>query len=124
MRVSSLVAPAAFIGLTSAAAVAKRNFGIPHEDGFPYPSDEQLLLISKDAGGKLPNDAATVPLGPISTVTLQLIAFNELFEVSYFNSLLSNITSKAEGYTELGMFTEAAEKTIEVVLAVSTLEET
>jgi hypothetical protein len=119
MRTSSLIAPAALLSLANAAALAPRAFNIPDNDGFPNPTPEQLAIISKEAGGKLPGGALPSDLGPASTVAWQLITFNEYFETSYFSSLLNNLTSGAPGYTELGASTGAAEATIRTVLAVS-----
>ncbi|KAH6691608.1 hypothetical protein F5X68DRAFT_252668 [Plectosphaerella plurivora] len=117
MRTSNLFAPAALLSLASGAALAPRAFNIPDNNGFPNPTPEQLTLIAKQAGGKLPGGALPSDLGPASTVAFQLIAFNEFFETSYFSSLLNNITSGAPGYTELGASTGAAEATIRAVLA-------
>ncbi|KAM3447886.1 hypothetical protein MY3296_008302 [Beauveria thailandica] len=71
---------------------------IPNNDGFPKPNAQQQIAIAKAAGGLLPNVKLPTKLGPGSTTTFQLIAFNELFEVAFFNSLLSNITNRVEGY--------------------------
>ncbi|KAM3498522.1 hypothetical protein MY10362_008161 [Beauveria mimosiformis] len=71
---------------------------IPNNDGFPEPSAQQQIAIAKAAGGLLPNVKLPTKLGPGSTTTFQLIAFNELFEVAFFNSLLKNITNHVEGY--------------------------
>ncbi|EGX89768.1 late sexual development protein [Cordyceps militaris CM01] len=81
----------ALLGCASGAA-------IPSNDGFPSPSTQQQLSIAKDAGGLLPNVPLPTKLGPGSKTTFQLIAFNELFEVAFFDSLLQNITQGVEGY--------------------------
>ncbi|XWW97969.1 hypothetical protein V2A60_005965 [Cordyceps javanica] len=81
----------ALLGCVSAAA-------IPSNDGFPNPNAQQSLSIAKDAGGLLPNVPLPTKLGPGSKTTFQLIAFNELFEVAFFDSLLQNVTKGVEGY--------------------------
>ncbi|KAJ3497797.1 hypothetical protein NLG97_g1621 [Lecanicillium saksenae] len=71
---------------------------IPSNDGFPKPNAQQQLSIAKDAGGLLPNVPLPTKLGPGSKTTFQLIAFNELFEIAFFDSLLTNVTKGVEGY--------------------------
>jgi hypothetical protein len=94
---SKIVAPAAIVGAASARKVA-RAFGEPTENGFPNPNDQQVLAIAQQAGGKLPNAPPATSVGDGTATAFQLIAFNELFEVSYFTSLINNITSNAPGY--------------------------
>lgn len=79
------------LGLVTGAAV-------PNNDGFPMPNKDQQVTLAKQAGGKLPNVALPKKLGPGSTTAFQLIAFNELFETAYFDSLLQNITNGVQGY--------------------------
>ncbi|KAK8149473.1 vesicle coat component [Beauveria asiatica] len=79
------------LGLVTGAAV-------PSNDGFPMPNKDQQVTLAKQAGGKLPNVALPKKLGPGSTTAFQLIAFNELFETAYFDSLLQNITNGVQGY--------------------------
>ncbi|OAA72456.1 COPII coat assembly protein sec16 [Cordyceps fumosorosea ARSEF 2679] len=79
------------IGLVAGAAV-------PSNDGFPKPNSDQQVVLAQQAGGKLPNIALPTKIGPESTTALQLIAFNELFETAFFNSLLQNITNGTQGY--------------------------
>lgn len=81
----------ALVGCASAAV-------IPNNDGFPKPNAQQLISIAKVAGGLLPNVPLPTKLGPGSKTTFQLIAFNELFEVAFFDSLLQNVTRGVEGY--------------------------
>ncbi|EME40721.1 hypothetical protein DOTSEDRAFT_74307 [Dothistroma septosporum NZE10] len=69
-------------------------FKFPLSNGFPniqVPSDA-LTTIQKQAHGTLPNGALPKKLNDTSATVLQLIAFNEIFEVAYFTSLLGNIT--------------------------------
>lgn len=89
--IKSLSSVAALLGCASAAV-------IPNNDGFPKPNAQQQLSIAKDAGGLLPNVALPTKLGPGSKTTFQLIAFNELFEIAFFDSLLTNVTRGVEGF--------------------------
>lgn len=67
-------------------------------DGMPSPSPDQLKMIEQNAHGTLPNGPPPPVISSEGIVNLQLIAFNELFEVAFFNSLITNITNKVEGY--------------------------
>ena len=51
--------------------------------------------------------------------TLQIIAYNEIFEVAYFSSLLSNVTNNVTGYTDLPLDRDYVIATLEAVVAVS-----
>lgn len=51
-------------------------------DGFPNPSPDQLKAIENLAGGTPPEGDLPKKLDDDSLTALQLIAFNELFEVS------------------------------------------
>jgi hypothetical protein len=73
----------------------------PLQDGFPdiaNPSPE-LQAISEAARGTLSNapPPAKAP-GPDTITSLQLIAFNELFEVFFFTELLNRIQGGAPGF--------------------------
>lgn len=95
-----LKALTAVTGLVASATAATlpRSFSQTKDNGFPKPSAQEILDISKAAGGKLPPGSLPTGLSPTSITTLQLIAFNELFEVAYFSSLLSNLTLNLDGY--------------------------
>ncbi|OAA57332.1 late sexual development protein [Cordyceps fumosorosea ARSEF 2679] len=82
------------IGLLGAVSAAV----IPNNDGFPKPDTQQSLSLAKEAGGLLPNVPLPTKLGPGSKTTFQLIAFNELFETAFFDSLLQNVTKGVQGY--------------------------
>jgi hypothetical protein len=72
----------------------------PLADGFPEPSNSQLLIIEDLAHGTLP-DGSPPPPGSISQdgiTNLQLIEFNENFEVAFFSSLLFNVTTNVAGF--------------------------
>ena len=66
--------------------------------GFPNPTAAQTKQIEQQAFGTLPNTPLPASLSSGSITTLQLIAFNEIFEVAYFHQLLNNVTSKVKGY--------------------------
>jgi hypothetical protein len=87
-------------------------------NGFPSPSAAQLLAIEELAHGTLPNGPPPPP-GAISAegiTNLQLINFNENFEVAFFASLLNNVTTNVAGF----QISDATEKNfvIEVLTAV------
>lgn len=77
-------------------------------DGMPDPNSEQRKLIEQNAHGTLPNGVPPPVISDRGIVNLQLIAFNELFEVAFFNSLVNNITNNVTGYT----FSDTAERGI------------
>jgi hypothetical protein len=102
---SSVVALLGVTSFVSAASVnLKRGSTLidravpPLPDGMPNPNQEQLEDIQHRARGTLPNTPAPSKISPEGIVSLQLIAFNELFEVAYFNDLLLNVTGNVEGY--------------------------
>ncbi|PWY79308.1 putative sexual development protein [Aspergillus heteromorphus CBS 117.55] len=64
----------------------------------PNPDDSQLQQISLNAHGTPPNSPLPATISQNGITNLQLIAFNELFEVAFFNQLLLNITTNVEGY--------------------------
>lgn len=67
-------------------------------DGMPYPSPSELDLIEQNAHGTLPNGPPPPVISSQGITNLQLIAFNELFEVAFFDELLNNVTDNLEGY--------------------------
>lgn len=73
----------------------------PLNNGFPdiqNPS-EALNEINQAAHGSLSNAQPPAKLpGPETLTSLQLIAFNELFEVFFFTELLNRIVSNAPGF--------------------------
>ncbi|KAL8788961.1 MAG: hypothetical protein Q9213_001370 [Squamulea squamosa] len=84
------------IALAATVVAAPAKFPLP--DGFPNPSPDQLLSIEKAAGGFLPNAPLPTILSPNATTALKLLANNELFEVAFFDQLLTNITTNVPGY--------------------------
>jgi len=73
-------------------------FTFPLANGFPNVDNATLRSIEEAAHGTLPNGALPTTLNATSVATLQLIAFNEIFEVAYFTSLIQNITNNVAGY--------------------------
>lgn len=67
-------------------------------DGLPYPSPSELKLIEQNAQGTLPNGPPPPVISNRGILNLQLVAFNELFEVAFFGELLTNVTEDIEGY--------------------------
>ncbi|CZT44628.1 related to sexual development protein (LsdA) [Rhynchosporium secalis] len=55
--------------------------------------------IQKQAHGSQPDGPPPPNINPNTLTSLRLIAFNELFEVAFFSSLLSNISTNTSGYT-------------------------
>ncbi|KAJ5587597.1 uncharacterized protein N7459_003362 [Penicillium hispanicum] len=96
-----LNAAVAVLSLASAIAAAplktvRASSELP--DGMPNPSPSELKKIEENAHGTLPNGPPPPVISDLGIVNLQLIAFNELFEVAFFNELLVNITKNVEGY--------------------------
>lgn len=68
-------------------------------DGFPNFNTQQLAAVEILAHGTLPN-GGTPPPGSVSDLgitSVQLIEFNENFEVFFFDSLIRNLTSASSG---------------------------
>jgi hypothetical protein len=97
----SFLAPASLIGLSCLTAVVSAvPFSLPLSNGFPNitsPST-QLTIIQDKAHGSLPNGPPPPNITNNTLTSLQLIAFNELFEVAFFTELISNITNNTDGY--------------------------
>ncbi|GAD92491.1 sexual development protein (LsdA), putative [Paecilomyces variotii No. 5] len=102
---SSALALLGVASLVSAASVNFKRYNVlsersvpPLPDGMPNPSAEQLADIEHKARGTLPNTPPPSHISPEGITSLKLIAFNELFEVAYFNDLLLNVTNNVPGY--------------------------
>ncbi|GIZ41735.1 hypothetical protein CKM354_000503100 [Cercospora kikuchii] len=97
-------------------------FKFPLANGFPnidIPSDA-LNQIQLQAHGTLPNTPLPTSLSDAGATTFQAIAFNELFEVAFFTSLLQNLTSDA---FSLGPSQYAKNFIIDALTAVQAQEE-
>jgi hypothetical protein len=97
----SKIASASLVGLSCLATVASAApFSFPLSHGFPtvsHPSS-QLTAIEVQAHGTLPNGPPPPSITADTETSLELIAFNELFEVAFFTELLSNITNNVPGF--------------------------
>ncbi|KAI4717383.1 hypothetical protein E4T48_06402 [Aureobasidium sp. EXF-10727] len=67
-------------------------------NGFPNLSPSALTDVNNAAHGTLSNATANITFAPDSLTNFQLIAFNEFFEVAFFTSLLTNITTNVPGF--------------------------
>lgn len=111
---------------------------LPLKNGFPNPSPQEAANIQIDALGTLPNGPLPNKLTEGEKTSLQLVALNELFEVSdilsspsqyvclpslvsqvaFFSSLLYNVTNNVPGFTDLkGESRDYVLKTLVTVLA-------
>jgi len=96
---------AALLGLSALAAArpTARDSSDNEEldPNFPNVSAEQILEIEQVAGGTIPNGSAPPHVQPDTIVSLGFIAFNEIFEVNFFQSLIYNITNGVDGFTDI-----------------------
>jgi len=76
-------------------------FTFPLANGFPNIANPSQALnqIENQADGTLPNGPPPPSLADDDLTSLRLIAFNELFEVAFFTSLLANITQNVQGFS-------------------------
>ncbi|OAL05086.1 hypothetical protein IQ06DRAFT_291024 [Phaeosphaeriaceae sp. SRC1lsM3a] len=125
----SFVIPSVLLaaGIASAAPSAKRDFSpdnvyYPMADGFPNPSQDQIMKIDIEAHGILPNGPPPPKLSQEAITSLQLIALNELFEVAYFTEFAYNISNKVPGY-DLGNSHPYAVDTLNSIVAQEKLHE-
>ncbi|QIW98501.1 hypothetical protein AMS68_004019 [Peltaster fructicola] len=102
---------AVLLGLSALAAAAPVQdcygpdsgqvpFTFPLANGFPnvaIPSDA-LTQIQRTAQGTLPNGGLPANVSANSAEAFKIVAFNEIFEVAYFNALINNITNNVPGY--------------------------
>lgn len=77
-----------------ADGLKSQPFKFPLTNGFPNVAmgSSQLMDIQKQAHGTLPNTPLPSSMSDDSAATWQVIAFNEIWEVAFFTSLLTNIT--------------------------------
>ncbi|TVY42810.1 hypothetical protein LSUB1_G002213 [Lachnellula subtilissima] len=87
--------------LSALALAVPTNFSFaddPTGEGFPSPNAQQLMAIEAQAQGSLPNGPSPSSVKNNTVTSLQLIAFNEIFETAFFTSLIQNITNNVTGY--------------------------
>jgi len=115
-----MIAP---IALAFAGLAAAAPFSLPN--GFPNLSGDALNQVSEAAGGTLPNTPLPTSLPADAVTTLQVIAYNEIFEVAFFSSLLANVTNGVDGFTDLkGMDKDYVTKILSAVVAQEELHAT
>ncbi|TID26957.1 late sexual development protein [Venturia nashicola] len=102
--ISFAIAGASLLSTVSAAPVAQASSApftnpVPFSSaGFPDPNAAQLLAIELQAHGTLPNGSPPAMISANGITNLQLVEFNENFEVAFFGSLLNNITTNVPGF--------------------------
>jgi hypothetical protein len=108
------------LALVSAAPTFSFNNN-PLGNNFPTPAANQLAAIETQAHGSIPSanpKAAAAPPPKADTLTsLRLIAFNELFEVSFFFQLLQNIKNNVPGFVDHSYDMNAITDAVTAVLA-------
>jgi hypothetical protein len=93
----------------------------PLGNSFPNPSPDQLKDIQVQAHGSLSNAKPPPKVDQDTLTSLRFVAFNELFEVAFFTSLINNITNVVDGYQVWDP--EARSSLIEVFTAIQAQEE-
>lgn len=85
----------------SSAPASSGAPAFPLSNGFPNIANPspQLTAIEIAAHGTLPNAPPPASVTPDTLTSLELIAFNELFEVAFFTDLIYNITHNVPGYS-------------------------
>ncbi|KAL7793879.1 hypothetical protein V8C37DRAFT_377703 [Trichoderma ceciliae] len=87
-------------------------------DGFPTPNAQQLRTISENADGSLSNAPPPDTLANSTLQSLQAIAFNEEFEVAYFESVLVNVTTGVPGFESWKNYGKPElEKVLKIIIA-------
>jgi Ferritin-like domain len=97
----SKIASASLVGLSCLSTIASAApFTFPLSNGFPKVANpsSQLTAIEQQAHGTLPNGSPPPNITADTETSLELIAFNELFEVAFFTELLSNVTNNVTGF--------------------------
>jgi hypothetical protein len=127
-----LALPLAISAASVAMTVTAAPFALPN--GFPELSDSALQQVYEvslqslrcwtglnlqAAGGTLPNTPLPIALPADAVQTLQVIAYNEIFEVAFFSSLLANVTNGVVGYTDLPLDKDYIISILTAVVAVS-----
>jgi len=90
---------ASLIGLSTLASAVPFSFANdPTGEGFPTPNAQQLVQVEAQAHGSIPNGPSPSSVKDNTVTSLQLIAFNEIFETAFFTSAIQNITNNVQGY--------------------------
>lgn len=98
---SAAVLGLAATSLVSAAPARKSNPQFPINDNFPNPSGAQLLDISVQGFGQIPNVAPPAKLNPDTVTSVKFLNFAEQIEAKFFDELIFNITHNVKGYTKI-----------------------
>lgn len=106
---------ATLLGLSLARATP---YATPSDDGFPNSNAQQLLSIEKQAGGLLSNAPPPRTLSQAGIANFQLIAFNENFEVGFFDNIIKNITNHVPGFEIKSSFKWAEADILEILKTV------
>jgi hypothetical protein len=93
---ASLVGLSCLSALSSASPFSFANN--PLGNGFPTPNPQQLMAIEAQSHGSIPNGPSPSAVKNNTVTSLQLIAFNEIFEVAFFSSAINNITNNVQGF--------------------------
>jgi hypothetical protein len=117
---TSLVSISCFSILVSAVPLFTYENN-PLGNSFPNPSLDQLKDIQVQAHGSLSNGKPPSKADADTLTSLRFIAFNELFEVAFYTSLIYNITNVVEGYQVWDP--EARSNLIKVFTAIQAQEE-
>ncbi|KAI3319529.1 hypothetical protein HD806DRAFT_509283 [Xylariaceae sp. AK1471] len=94
----------------------------PSDDGFPMPNAQQVLNIERQASGRLSNLAPPPTLSQAGIANFQLIAFNENFEVAFFEDIIKNITNNVPGF-EYESPTRSKAEILEILETIKSQEE-
>ena len=97
----SKISSACLVGFSCLSTIASAApFSFPLSNGFPNIANpsSQLTAIEDQAHGTLPNGPPPPSITTDTETSLELIAFNEIFEVAFFTELLANITNNVSGY--------------------------
>ena len=95
--VSAPPAPSNTASASGAQIKSGNPFSFPLDNGFPNLSDDQIKQVNVLAHGTEPNGGAPT-LSADDLTSIQLIAFNEIFEVAFFTDLLFNVTNNVDGF--------------------------
>jgi hypothetical protein len=100
---------AGFLCLTAVTAAPFSYANSSLSNSFPNFNASQIESIERKAHGTIPTHFSTLPgsvgspLSLETLISLEFIAFEDLFEVAFFTELIANITTRVPGYTfELG----------------------
>ncbi|TVY55519.1 hypothetical protein LCER1_G004277 [Lachnellula cervina] len=112
---ASLIGLSCLSTLTSAVPFSFAND--PTGEGYPTPNAQQVVQIETQAHGSLPNGPSPSSVSSDTVTSLQLIAFNEIFETAFFSSLIQNVTNNVPGYGFNATYQDPIVETLTVIRA-------